>query len=340
MAQVYKAQRYAQGGCMIVKTFDNGWGNNFPAKKFEQNIVNQYLKDNKTRSVLINNTWYTKDYHQQVMSQLRTLEFDQIVLISMLDASIASPDWYQEFDRPVHAVGYYPGKDNIDFWALMVDQYFDYPNIDLLDSTQIDTAYLCLNRKPHWHRQQLYSQLVTLDIVDQGIVSMGGDNSPAQRTLPIDAGQSNLAPNAGPDQNGIANDIMSLGHPSNWSRCFLNVVTETQFDIATTYFVSEKIYKPIVGCRPFLVYAKGADTWLLERGFEPYTKDFQDISDLDLSNPRNTAEFLTTLCKQDSKYWQAKYVALQDKIVYNKTHFAEYVQQQKLIVEKGIKCQI
>jgi hypothetical protein len=325
---------------MIVKTFDNGWGNNFPAKQFEQNITSQYLLNNTARTVLINNTWYTGDYHQHVMNQLSTLDFDQIVLISMLDASIARPDWYQQFNKPVYTLGYYPGKNTVDFWALMVDKHFQTLDVDLFDARVIDTAYMCLNRKPHWHRQKLYRQLVDSNIVNQGIVSMGGNNSPPQRILEVDAGQSDLAPNAGKEQTGIANDIMSLGHPDNWTRCFLNVVTETQFDIASTCFVSEKIYKPILGCRPFLVYAIGANTWLTDRGFESYAKDFQDLSDLDLEDPFNTAEFLVTLCKQNSKYWQAKYLALKDKIMYNKTHFTDYVKQQKLIVEKGIQCQI
>jgi hypothetical protein len=325
---------------MIVKTFDNGWGNNFPVKQFEQQIVDQYLITDVAKSILINNTWYTHDYHQQVIEQLKNEDFDQIILVSMLDASIARPHWYQEFQRPVRAVGYYPGKDVIDFWALTVDKYFQKPTFDLLDFSNIDTAYMCLNRKPHWHRQRLYQQLVNLNIVDQGIVSMGGNNSPAQRTLLLDAGESDLAPNAGCDQNGIANDIMSLGHPSNWSRCFLNVVTETQFDIAETYFVSEKIYKPIIGCRPFLVYANGADAWLTERGFETYTKDFQDITNLDLSNPHNMATFLVTLCEQKSSYWQSKYLALKDKIMYNSNNFEKYVMSIKTQITKGIQCQI
>ena len=324
---------------MIIKTFDNGWGPNFPAKTFEQEIIDIYLQHNKARTVLINNTWYTVDYHQTVMDQLRNLDFDQIILVSMLDAAIAVPEWYQEFNKPVYTVGYYPGQNIIDFWALIIDKHFQIPDFELLSPRTIDTAYMCLNRKPHWHRQRLYNQLVDLNIVDHGIVSMGGNNSPAQRILSIDQGQSNLAPNSGTDQNGIANDIMSLGHPANWVRCFLNVVTETQFDITSTHFVSEKIYKPIMGCRPFLVYASGGDTWLTDRGFESYTKDFQDISGLDLTNPNNTAEFLVALCDQDADYWQAKFVALKEKIMYNKIHFAKYVQQQKLIIEKGIQCQ-
>jgi hypothetical protein len=325
---------------MIVKTFDNGWGNNFPVKQFEHQIINQYLMTDVAKSIIINNTWYTKDYHQQVMEQLGNQDFDQIILVSMLDASIAKPDWYQEFQRPIHAVGYYPGKDAIDFWALVVDKYFQKPTFELLDFSNIDTAYMCLNRKPHWHRRRLYNQLTDLNIVDRGIVSMGGDNSPAQRTLLLDAGESNLAPNAGRDQNGIANDIMSLGHPTNWSRCFLNVVTETQFDIAETHFVSEKIYKPIVGCRPFLVYANGADAWLTARGFEPYTNDFQDITNLDLTNPYNLATFLVTLCEQKPSYWQTKFLALKDKIMYNNNNFQKYVISIKTQIAKGIQCQI
>jgi hypothetical protein len=325
---------------VIVKIFDRGWGAEYPLKKLEQHFVQQYLAQDHSKIVLINSTWYSSDYHQQVITELRNLEFDKIVLVSMLDAAIPAPDWYQDFDCPVHAMGYYPGPDAIDFWALVADQHFVCPDFDLHNHSKIDTAYMCLNRKPHWHRVQLYNQLVNLGIVDQGIVSLGGDNGPATRLLKCDSGQSNLAPNAGTEQNGIANDIMSLGHPDNWQRHFLNVVTETQFDIKQTCFVSEKIYKPIIGCRPFLVYAVGADRWLIEHGFESYTKDFQDISDLDLSDAHNIPNFLSTLCQQDSQYWQSKYVALKDKIMYNKTHFTEYVKQQKLIVEKGIQCQI
>jgi hypothetical protein len=326
---------------MIVKIFDNGWGPEFPLKKLEQQIIEQYLAHDQSKTVLINSTWYRTDYHQIVMAELRNLEFDKIVLISMLDAAIPATEWYQEFDCSVHAVGYYPGPDAVDFWALVVDQHFLCPEFDLYNNSKIDTAYMCLNRKPHWHRLQLYNQLVELGIVDQGIVSLGGDNGSATRLLKYDLGQSNLAPNAGTGQNGIANDIMSLGHPDNWQRHFLNIVTETQFDIKKTYFVSEKIYKPMMGMRPFLVYASdGAVSWLTEHGFEPYTKDFQDISDLDLSDPCNIPNFLSALCQQDSHYWQAKYVALKDKIMYNKIHFTESVKQQKLIVEQGIQCQI
>lgn len=325
---------------MIVKNFNNGWGNGVLLKQLEQAIVDEYLVNDSNRTVLINSTWYTSDYHQQVLEQLRALEFDQIVLVSMLDAAIPQPDWYAEFGCPVRAVGYYPGPDAIDFWALTVDRYFERPAYDLFDVGAIDTAYMCLNRKPHWHRRRLYKQLVSLNIVDQGIVSMGGNNAPAERVLSVDAGHCDLAPNAGPEQNGINNDIMSLGHETNWTRHLVNIVTETQFDIAQTHFVSEKIYKPIIGCRPFLVYALGATKWLTDRGFELYVDDFQDITNLDLSNPNNIAEFLVALSQQPRQYWQSKFLALKPKIMYNSSNFQKYVISIKQQIAQGIQCQI
>ena len=121
----------------------------------------------------------------------------------------------------------------------------------------------------------------------------------------------------------------------------VNIVTETFYDINQTGFVSEKIYKPIVGCRPFLVYdPDGGTQWLTDRGFETYTCDFGDISDLDLSKPNNIPKFLVSLCSQTPAYWQKKFIDLQEKILYNKNHFADYVQQQHKLVKQGIPCQI
>jgi hypothetical protein len=317
----------------IVKVFDNGWSTHSVIKQQEQQIVKHWLEKQQVTTVVINSTWYTKEFHTQVMKELQQIQFDQILLVSMLDATIPSPEWYTEFNCPVHTLGYYPGPGFVDFWALMVNKYFQIPNFDCTNADQIDTAYMCLNRKPHWHRKKLFRQLSNFNIVDQGFVSMGGQDSPAVKLLTQDQGISDLAPNAGPEQHGINNDIMSLGHSSNWTRHFLNVVTETQFDIKQTYFVSEKIYKPLLGFRPFLVYATdGAVDWLTERKFEPYVQDFVDITDLDLQQPENIALFIKTLCEQPSTYWRSKYLALKEKIMYNNNNFYNYI--------KGSQCQI
>jgi hypothetical protein len=323
---------------MIVKIFDNGWDSNLPAKQFERQILDQFLSNliiNNQRVVLINSVWYTNEYHNAVMTWLRQNSVDVIVLVAMLDAAIPCPDWYQELDCKIFTVGYYSGLGAVDYWALLFDHHHK-PVDNLLDLKDIDTAYMCLNRKPHWHRQRLYQNLEQFNLLDLGLVSMGG-----KRYLPNDHGQDDLAPNAGPGEYGIGNDLVSLGNLQNWRRCFLNVVTETVYNINQNGFVSEKIYKPIVGCRPFLVYdTDGATKWLQDRGFEPYTNDFTDITDLDLANPANLVSFLSVLTQQGTNYYCKKFVDLQEKIMYNKTQFKKYISNQHKHIQKGIQCQV
>jgi hypothetical protein len=330
---------------MILQQFNNGWGSVWTLKKFEQSIVDnllQHIESDTSRTVVINSVWYSTEYHQQVLTWLRSNPVDRIVLVAMLDQAIPQPSWYSEFDCEVLAVGYYPGKHAVDFCALFVDHYLNPPALSiLLDATQIDTAYMCLNRKPHWHRRKLYDNLKSMDIVKHGIVSMGGANGQAEILLNTDREPDTLAPNPGREHYGPPNDIVSLGHIKNWQRHLVNIVTETGYDINRSGFVSEKIYKPIVGCRPFLVYdPDGGTQWLQDRGFESYVGDFTDITPMDLTNPDNIANFLAVLCEQTPEYWQAKYLALQEKILYNKHHFTDYVQGQWIKIKQGIQCQV
>ena len=330
---------------MIIQKFDNGWGNHLPLKKFEQHIVDTLLRHiaiDQSRTVVINSVWYFNEYHQQVLTWLRNNSVDRIVLVAMLDQAIPQPLQYSEFDCEILTVGYYPGQHAVDFCAIFVNHYLTAPDLPvLLDFSQINTAYMCLNRKPHWHRRKLYNSLTALDIVKHGIVSMGGVDGAASQLLEVDREHDTLAPNAGPEHYGPPNDIVSLGHIKNWQRHLVNIVTETGYDINRSGFVSEKIYKPIVGCRPILVYdPDGGTRWLQDRGFDPYVQDFTDITDLDLTNPDNIAPFLAVLCNQTPAYWQAKCLALQEKILYNKHHFADYVNGQWNKIKQGIPCQV
>ena len=327
---------------MIIERFDNGWGPEFPVKQIETAWMYEYLRsfnDDAVITVVINSIWYTNDYHAQVMERLRKIRPRRIVLVALLDCAIPQPEWYQEFDCEVIGVGCYAGASQIDAWAMICGDYMRTPD-GLLDGQHIDTAYMCLNRKPHWHRMQLYRQLEQYNLLDRGLVSMGGDNAPALRLLPNDRGQCDLAPNAGTQQNGINNDIMSLGNPDNWRRCFLNVVTETVFDIERDIFGTEKIFKPMLGQRPFLVYApNGAVNWLAQRGFQDYCSDFGDITDADPRQPHQMPQVIQALCDQTPEYWRHKFVALQEKIMYNYNRFQAHAREQKTKISKGIVCQ-
>jgi len=112
---------------MIIKTFDQGWGREYPLKQYEQGIVSDLVKpfvESDQRVVIINNVWYTGEMDEHVMLWLRESEWDQIVLIAMLDAAIPYPDRYEEFGRPVTGIGYYSGAGQVDFCALFVDHFY------------------------------------------------------------------------------------------------------------------------------------------------------------------------------------------------------------------------
>lgn len=321
---------------MILKEYDIGWGSKWPMKQLEQTIVKNFLHDryhDQSRSVIINSVWYTGDYHQQVMTELRELQPTHIFVVSLLDPPIVQLNWFDELGCEVLGIGYYPGPGYIDYCALFVDHF--YQPVDqslLLDTSKIDTAYMCLNRKPHQHRMRLYHALQDAGLLDQGLVSMGGN--PPVRLLANDqtAGQE-IAPNPGSDQFGINNDIVSLGNLDNWQRHFVNIVTETIWDCEPSDFVSEKTYKPLLGLRPFLIYApNGAVQCLINRGLEPYVNDFQDITDTDLCQPYNVAVFLQELCKQPKSYWQMKLANLREKLLFNQDQFKQHVSKQKRIL--------
>jgi len=321
---------------MIVKHYDFGWGNEWPAKQLEHQLLKKYLKpviESSTRWAVVNSTWYGDQEHHNTVEDMQHNQIESVILVSMLDDAIPRLDW---FSLPAYGVGYYPGENEIDFWALLLEKYFQ--DRASTDAALIDTAFMCLNRKPHPHRLRLYRQLESQNLLDCGLVSLGSNNGVAVRTIDNDQGGCDLAPNAGTEQNGIVNDLVTLGNIENWNRCFINIVTETVFEIKQKHFVSEKIYKPILGMRPFLVYATdGGVDWLENRGFYTFVQDFRDITDLDLSDPNNISLFLDALTNQSQNYLQTKYQELLPKIEHNYQNFYRHCQTQLDKVEKGIK---
>ena len=157
---------------MIVHCHDYGWGLEWPIKQIEQEMTDQYLApliSCQQRVVMINSTWYGQEQHEKTMTWLRAHEWDAAVVVSLIDAAIPDAAWFAEFDRPVLAIGSYPGIHHISLWAEVVARF-----IQPCTDHAIDRPFMCLNRKPHWHRVRVYQQLSTASLLDQGLVSLGG----------------------------------------------------------------------------------------------------------------------------------------------------------------------
>ena len=302
---------------MTTKRLSNGWGGNWPIVKYSRELLDNLTPDN---SVIVDSTWYTDEYHLVVKDYLATSNPDKVILVSFLDAHIVNQS---RFERPVYEVGYYDSPYFIDFWAHFVRDNYHLPaDSELLNHNTITTPYLSYNRKPHEHRLELYNNLVDRGIVDQGIVTMD-----KHKQLDQDVSELLTAPESG---SAIVNDIQSLGRTDLWSSSFLNIVTETWFEINRAYFVSEKIYKPIVGLRPFFVYADDLGIkWLHDRGFKTFEEDFLDIYP-DVITQKNLIDFLVILCQQDQTWLQTKFTSLVPKLIHNRDRFYKYVEENNI----------
>lgn len=281
----------------------------------------QRLKPNDT--IMIDSTWYGGDFADNCQDAIAFIKPKKIILVSFYDQHIVKQSM---FDQPVYEVGYYDSPYFIDFWAHVVTNQFQMPtDEELLNHHTVRIPYLSYNRKPHAHRLELYNQLVTHDIVEQGIVTMA-----KERILDYDVEQYDTANS---DSNHIIpRDDKTLGRKDLWCSSFMNIVTETWYDINQVYFVSEKIYKPIVGLRPFFVYAPDLGCkWLHDRGFETYENDFVDCYGKTITAD-NLLEFLTVLCDlaNNTSWLQNKFLALREKMLYNKQQFYKYVNNNNI----------
>jgi len=305
------------------KYFNNGWGDQFKMSRYARDLLQPLYNQLQDTDVVIDSTWYTDEYNLKVQKWINSNTVDKIILISFNDASIVNKN---KFDRPVYEVGYYDSPYFIDFWAHVVNDKYTLPtDEELLNHRTVVKPFLSYNRKPHKHRLELYNNLVDCGIVDQGIVTM-------DRHRQLDNDIDNYITSAPEAGSVIVNDILSLGRTDLWCSSFLNIVTETWPDINQAYFVSEKIYKPIVGLRPFFVYADDLGIkWLHDRGFLTYEKDFLDIYPEEITQD-NLVDFLVVLCEasKNVSWLQTKFISLIPKLIHNRDRFYKYVEENNI----------
>jgi hypothetical protein len=263
-------------------------------------------------------------------------EIDIVIVYSFLDP----PRLLSFLDNQPFSVIRIGGNPNywLDFHAMLVDKFFLRDTRLSITSNLIDTPFMCLNGKPRNHRHNLVRELLRLKLDKLGLVSFGGMHIALKESSdyigPITIPENHIRPQG---INYDPFDAMSLGDIDNWNRHFLNIVTETVWDVEKENWWSEKIFKPIIGHRPFLVYApNGCTNMLVEHGFQHYCNDFTDISNLDLTQPDNIPTFLKQLSSQPTSYLKMKYDQLNEKILFNSNRYTEYVKEQWETVDQGL----
>lgn len=217
----------------------------------------------------------------------------------------------------------------LNFWAIYNSHAFtQYDEKDLLPS-KLENFYLCYNRKPTFHRTWLHQQFEKHGQLTKGIFTLG--NQDPAKVILLNKDKKTL-PFANTNMHGnlnIPNDTLSLGPLDAWNSSFLVIVTETDHNMNTAVpFLSEKIWKPLIGMRPFVCLGdKGTIKSLKEAGFETFNEFFGfDKDDL-------TVDDITKLVKNYKGDLLQDYNKLRPALIKNRKRFFEYAEEQKKILD-------
>lgn len=277
------------------------------------------------------------------LKKLLDLNFKKVYLTIMADPYSGSSKRYldnlfeQKNIKPIK-IGYTNNKNFFDFWSICCNLFFKkYHLNDLIPD--IKYSYLCYNRKPREHRKALIEKIIKNNLQSSGILTTSAEILGYKNTL--NEYNSNLFDTSHDDLNlnknffkkdfkfnNIPDDIYTLGIQSIWNSCFLTVVNETVGEEYDGVFVSEKIYKPIIGMRPFVVNNKNLYNFLEEKGFKTFEK-YWPVNLREGNTADNIIEIIHYLNTENlSKLYSNMY----EDILYNREHFFKYSNKELLRV--------
>jgi hypothetical protein len=311
--------------------YDKGFSNNIIGdvdKVIKDTILSKLSND----SVFVNTTWIEKDS-----------DLENIISKDKITVCYSGPDWentncidirrqahqyIKENSRDVIYIGNSRGTYYFNFWAEFIRLnpagFFDHRYIDL---PVFDKVYMCLNRKPHNHREYLVNELRSTNILDRGLVSFGDQ-------LTIEENLNELVTLGEQAVHGhmpIKNDIVTLGDIRNWSRCFINIVSETT--VHTDLFISEKTWKPIIGMRPFMILG---DQYIYQQLKDLGFDTFDDIFGVWWKNPNweNRATNIVSILKNFTlEDCAVCYKDIYTRLLNNRERFFEYIKENHKRIE-------
>lgn len=311
--------------------YDKGFDNNIIGD-VDKSIKECILSQLTVNFVFINTTWIENN------TDLRS-----VVHPGKISICYSGPDWentncvdvrkqahqfIKENSKDTIYVGNTRGKFYFNFWAEFIRINSNgFINEKYLRAPQFEKTYMCLNRKPHDHRAFLVDKLISKNLIDRGLVSFGNQFIIDEYLDDI----VSLGEKAVYGNMSIKNDIVTLGDIDNWSRCFINVVSETT--VHTDLFISEKTWKPIIGMRPFLILGdQNIYLQLKELGFDTFDDVFGTWWQND--NWQHRALSITDILDNfDLKDCQPCYQNIYHRLLKNRQRFFEYIQENRERIE-------
>lgn len=157
--------------------------------------------------------------------------------------------------------------------------------------------FICLNRRPSPHRYAMVTELI--DLKDQGIITLASYGSYGEQIIfsskndfflewphHTDKFCNLVEPNIPLKYDDGYNPEIDNPNYDNktekFHQSYLHIITETHYS-NNCIFLSEKIFKPIVHCQPFIVFGNpGTLKVLKELGYQTFEKYIDESYDNEL----------------------------------------------------------
>jgi len=340
-----------QGSNLIYvgETFPNNvWG--VMENRVIANIKEQIsLSFKNSNNLLVNGTWFSPDINEELFNEVISMdgEYDNIFFLTTVDPPQISINeiiqLFQRFGSPtIHFLGNFDHSVyEFNFIAWAITQDFKEYDVDDLILTNIKYKFINYNRKPKTHRVNLVSLIKSNNLDTNAIVTLGKYAS-SDEGMYVGIGEKNedfvdsghwFDLSDSTNDCGIPHDLLSLGNMDYWKHHFLNVVSETEFNPWDPIFVTEKIFKPIIGLRPFIINGNPRTyKWLRNNGFKTFPQYFA-FSDLESINKNeicdNILKVLKWVDKTPNNELLAMYNDMMPHLHHNKNRFYEFAKEQK-----------
>lgn len=317
--------------------------------QIDQHFANQ-------RNLLINTTWFGPQFDNSEWHKIQQLiatgaEFDNLFLLAAID-----PMYLMDQDleliqsslgiKQTYRIGMYADSPyEWNFHSFTVAQHCPQYSKQDLQPTEFAKAFLLYQRKPRPHRLELTQRLIQENILDRGTVTLGsnedhnydwtqGGSIPLVLTIndsPADYKHNGQHTEFG----GIPNDLVSIGRLDVWQQCFLNVVSETEFESWKPRFVTEKMWKPIIGLRPFLIHGQTETyAWLRNQGFKTFNQHWPHIAvETDPDTHTTTVQVLKYVSAMTADQLGQLYSEMLSDIQHNRQRYWEFSQEQQYKME-------
>jgi hypothetical protein len=340
----------------IGTTFPNSWQYGpEEIEMFDKTARQIEDKFSNERNLLINTTWFgpqfkdTNDEWLKVEKIFASGEsYDNLFVLSLID-----PLYLMEQDlqsiinklsiKKTYMIGMFLNTQyEYNFHAIVGDHLMPkYKDEDVM-LKEYDKDFLCYQRKPRVWRVDFADLARKNDLLGNGIMTLGAKTeddygwSEGRIWEPMtldeshepykDDGQDNPT-----HYGGIPNDLVTVGSLDVWNRCFLYISSETVFNQWEPLFANERIWKSMIGLRPFVVQGN-PDTykWLEGHGFKTFNQYWPHVK---MEDSKTVLDDIIQVLKfLDTKSAEEKMVMYNDMLPalkHNKNRFYEFSREQK-----------